>query len=196
MKICSLEGCEKKRAAWGYCQLHYKRMKKTGTTDAPVRPTLADRFWAKVEKTDTCWNWTGSKNRGGYGNIAPAPRSGGSKLSHRVSHEMASGPIPDGMDIDHTCFNHSCVNPDHLRAATRKENMENLPGPTRSSTSGVLGVTWAKAANAWKAQIMHHGKNFHVGQYSTLAEAEAAVIAKRLELFTHNNRDRQQQQAA
>ena len=119
MKLCSLEGCEKKRAGWGLCQLHYKRLKKTGTTDAPVRPTLSERFWSKVEKTDNCWNWTGSKNRTGYGNIRPA-MGGGSKLSHRVSYEMANGTIPDGMDIDHKCHNHACVNPAHLRATSRK----------------------------------------------------------------------------
>jgi hypothetical protein len=190
MKICTVEGCDKKRAGWGMCQMHYKRMKKTGTTDAPVRPTLSERFFSKVEKTDTCWNWTGSKNRAGYGNIAPVPGSGGSKLSHRVSYEMAFGPIPDGMDIDHKCHNHACVNPAHLRATSRKENMENLPGPNRNSTSGVLGVTWSKMQNAWKAQVMHHRKNYNIGYYSTIAEAEAAVIAKRLELFTHNDIDR------
>jgi hypothetical protein len=195
MKTCTLDGCDKQRAGWGYCQRHYKRMKKTGTTDAPVRPTLAERFWAKVEKTETCWNWTGSKNRTGYGNIARTPGSG-SKLSHRVSYEMAYGPIPDGMDIDHMCFNHACVNPAHLRAATRKQNMENLSGPTSKSTSGVLGVTWVEKDKAWRAQVMHNGKNHFLGRYSTLAEAESVVIAKRLELFTHNNLDRQQQQAA
>jgi len=189
MKACAVEGCEKKRAAWGMCQMHYKRVKKHGTTDSPVR-TLAERFWPKVEKTETCWNWTGSKNPSGYGNIAPSPGSGGSKLSHRISYEMANGPIAPGMDIDHICHNTSCVNPAHLRSATRKENMENRPGPTRSSTSGVLGVTWDKASKSWQAQTMHHGKNFFVGHYSTIAEAEAAVIAKRLELFTHNDIDR------
>jgi hypothetical protein len=189
VKICTVEGCEKKRAGWGMCQMHYKRMKKTGTIDSPVRPR-SERFWAKVEKTETCWNWTGYKNRQGYGHIAREPGSAGSKLSHRVSYEMANGPIPEGMDIDHICHNKSCVNPAHLRVATRKENMENRPGPTRSSTSGVLGVTWDKAANAWLAQTMHHCKNYFVGHYSTLAEADAAVVAKRLELFTHNEVDR------
>jgi hypothetical protein len=26
-----------------------------------------ERFWAKVEKTETCWNWTAAKGTGGYG---------------------------------------------------------------------------------------------------------------------------------
>ncbi|HEU5089071.1 MAG TPA: hypothetical protein VFT99_16560, partial [Roseiflexaceae bacterium] len=34
----------------------------------PVRP-LAERFWAKVRKTDTCWLWTAATDHNGYGRI-------------------------------------------------------------------------------------------------------------------------------
>jgi hypothetical protein len=104
---------------------------------------------------------------------------------------MLVGPIPEGLYLDHICHNPPCVNPDHLRPVTQKQNMENHSGPQKNNTSsGVRGVTWFKRDKNWKAQIGHHGKNFHIGYYSTIAEAEAAVIAKRLELFTHNDVDR------
>jgi len=197
MQFCAVEGCDDRIMAKGLCVKHYTRNIRYGTTDLlDRRRSISERFWPKVEKTEGCWNWTGSKDRHGYGRLAGEGKGASPKRSHRVSFELANGPIPNGMDIDHICHNPACVKPDHLRAATRKENMENRSGPQRNSTSGVLGVTWAKKANAWKAQVAHNKKNLHIGYYSTLEEAESAVIAKRLELFTHNDRDRQQQRAA
>jgi hypothetical protein len=88
----------------------------TGRRSTPVEP----RFWAKVNKTETCWLWTGAKDaRRGYGSISVNGRSVG---VHRVSYEMHKGPIPDGLEIDHLCRVRSCVNPDHLRAVTQREN--------------------------------------------------------------------------
>ncbi|MCK4306058.1 MAG: HNH endonuclease [Candidatus Eisenbacteria sp.] len=85
---------------------------------------LAARFWEKVEKSPGCWMWTGNKvsdkpNRG-YERIWA---DGKMKLAHRVSWEMVSGPIPEGMQILHRCDNPSCVRPDHLFMGTRSDNM-------------------------------------------------------------------------
>lgn len=71
-----------------------------------------ERFWKKVEKTETCWIWTGCKSNG-YGNLR---RQGKGFLAHRVSYEMAKGVIPDELVLDHLCRNPACVNPDHLEA--------------------------------------------------------------------------------
>lgn len=99
-----------------------------------IRP----RFWSKVDTSggpDACWPWLGYVMKRGYGQIG-APGRGSSMLyAHRLSYELAHGPIPDGLTIDHTCHNKDlgcvrgfscphrrCVNPAHLEAVSRGEN--------------------------------------------------------------------------
>lgn len=142
-------------------------------------------FWDSVEKTDGCWWWKLYINRGGYGHLN---RQGKIYRAHRFAYEISKGLLADGMDVDHLCHNRACVNPDHLRATTRKQNLENL-GARRGNT-GVRGVHYIKDRGKYLASLRHHGKSIHCGIYWTLQEAEAAVIAKRNELFTHNDADR------
>ena len=70
------------------------------------------RFWAMVEKTDSCWLWQGYRTPKGYGKFNLAPRH--SVRSHRYSYETLVGPIPEGAEITHRCGTRNCVNPDHL----------------------------------------------------------------------------------
>ena len=168
--------------------MHNQRVVRRGTTAEPPRKTLQQRFFEKVEKTDTCWNWTGAEDGRGYGQIRV---DGKSLKSHRLSYEFFNGHIPEGLVIDHKCHNPACVRPDHLRAATQKQNMEHRQGPQKNNkTSGVLGVHWFKPHQKWCAKLSHHGEAIHVGYFTELADAEAAIIAKRIELFTHNDIDR------
>lgn len=82
-----------------------------------MRP-VEDRFWSKVEKTDTCWLWLGARTRGGYGLF----RLKKMRSAHRVVYEMMVGRIPDGYDLDHLCRVRHCVNPAHLEPVTEREN--------------------------------------------------------------------------
>ncbi|UDL14881.1 endonuclease [Arthrobacter phage Sarge] len=149
--------------------------------------TIEDRFWAKVDRTEGCWNWTGSATARGYGRIQI---NGSVKLAHRVSFEMSNGPIAEGLVIDHTCHNHACVNPAHLRACTQKRNLENHSGAYSNSRSGVRGVIWHAKNQKWRVEVGHFGKRVYGGYFDSIADAEAAAVALRNNLFTHNLADR------
>jgi hypothetical protein len=88
------------------------------------------RFWDKVQITDDCWLWQGSRNDKGYGHIRVDRRLHG---AHRVAYELVVGPIPDGLVIDHLCRVRNCVRPDHLETVTNAENL-------RRGLSGILKV--------------------------------------------------------
>ena len=98
------------------------------------RERLLARFWAKVNKTPTCWLWTGSGTLDGYGQLYVDGRK---NYVHRISYEIHVGRVPDGLVLDHLCRVRRCVNPAHLEAVTNRENV--LRGAIPSSTVCVNG---------------------------------------------------------
>ena len=191
---CSAPDCAKDARALGLCWQHYSKQRRANMP-APnpqlKKDKFANRFWSKVDKSGDCWEWTSSKHKLGYGRFA-VTEGGVTRVegAHRVSYELTHGAIPEGLHIDHMCHNEGCVNPSHLRAVTPKQNTENRKGPQVNSTTGVQGVFWVPSHSRYRAVVKHFGKAVIVGEYVTLEEAEAAVIAKRNELFTHNDADR------
>lgn len=89
-----------------------------------MRP-LADRFWEKVDVRgpDECWPWTAGKYKSGYGSIGKGGR-GSNTYAHIVAYELQYGPVPEGLDVLHSCDNPPCCNGRHLRAGTHAENMQ------------------------------------------------------------------------
>src|SRR5688500_4996363 len=77
-------------------------------------------FWAKVDKTSTCWLWTGARHPLGYGHVRYGNRT---SAAHRVAWELINGPIPEGLTLDHLCRVPACVRPDHLEPVTHRENV-------------------------------------------------------------------------
>ena len=84
---------------------------------------IEERFWSQVNKTDTCWLWTGYINPGGYG---IAKSMGRRVKAHRMSYELLVGEIPTGLVLDHLCRNRSCVNPTHLKDVRNAERRKLL----------------------------------------------------------------------
>lgn len=149
--------------------------------------TLEERFWEKVTKTDDCWEWTAYRDICGYGRFRV---DGTTRPAHRIAYELTSGPIERGILIDHICHNPPCVKPEHLRPVTQKQNLEHQVSAMRTSKTGVRGVSYYRSRGTYVGSVRHFKKLHHVGYFPTIAEAEAAVIAKRNELFTHNDADR------
>lgn len=121
--LCSINGCQRPVYARTWCNTHYVRWQKYGDVAVDLRAERrgeATRFWAFVEKTDACWNWTGSKNVSGYGKFWTD--DGRTVRPHRWAYEHAVGPVPEGLQLDHLCRNRGCVRPDHLEAVTGKIN--------------------------------------------------------------------------
>ena len=152
-----------------------------------VTPIQQVRFWSKVTESGSCWQWSAARDPAGYGcvTINKEPHK-----AHRISYEITRGPIPPGAMLDHSCHNRSCVNPEHLRVVTTKQNGEHRSKSNSNSKSGVRGVFWYPNYRRWVARVRHNGRLIHVGYFDTVAEAERAVMAKRNELFTHNDADR------
>lgn len=101
-------------------------------------PTIEERFWERVQKTDRCWLWVGAVNHGGYGDFY---ESAGIKtaasihmLAHRFSWELANGRKKrDGYYICHHCDNPLCVRPDHLFEGSALDNHRDMVAKGRAA---------------------------------------------------------------
>ena len=67
-----------------------------------------------------CWLWLGSKTERGYGRVSVKGRL---RPAHVAVYEFSIGPVSSGLELDHLCRNHSCVNPAHLEPVTHKVNV-------------------------------------------------------------------------
>lgn len=106
------------------------------------------RFHRYVHVTSSgCWIWTGSfytqSGRPTYGQFW----LGGQRTSaHRASYLLHVGPVPDGLDVMHSCDIKACVNPAHLSAGTRRQNLLDgfaaNPGVCAGERNGRARLTW------------------------------------------------------
>lgn len=102
--------------------------------------TLQERFEEKIfYSPDGCWYWTGSLNNMGYGWFGVNRKI---KLAHRVSYSLYRSSIPEGMILMHACDNPACVNPDHLKLGTMKQNTQDMISKGR--TNGPKGTRNSK----------------------------------------------------
>lgn len=73
------------------------------------------------EPNSGCILWLAGTSYSGYGILRIA---GKQYRAHRVAYELAHGPVPDGLVLDHLCRVRSCINPDHLEPVTQLVNVQ------------------------------------------------------------------------
>src|SRR5713101_5307016 len=86
---CLIAGCRRPHLSLGWCATHYMRWYTHGSTDL-VEESDESRFWRQVQKTDSCWLWTGGRTNG-YGRFW---LTGKTVMAHRLAYEWLVGPIP------------------------------------------------------------------------------------------------------
>lgn len=93
-----------------------------------------ERFWAKVNRggADSCWEWTASTFRDGYGQIKIRGRN---LKAHRVAFWLGHGVDPDALLVCHSCDRPSCCNPAHLFLGTPRDNTLDCKAKGRLNTA-------------------------------------------------------------
>jgi len=159
-KQCSIPFCEGVHRAYGYCQKHYKKLVRygdpLGSCGRVEGSTPEERFWKRVNKNgptmphmdSPCWVWTRRATRYGYGQVM---WQGKQSRVHRVAWELMRGEKP-GPLLLHNCDNRRCVNPDHLREGTQKENCRDAIERGRHTCGEKHGMS--KLTNATARQAL------------------------------------------
>ncbi len=141
---CPRSGCTRKPTVWGVCLEHYIEplMPRVAAFKPGARVDPIIRLLGYSDRSggpDACWRWTSTIHpRTGYGDIFA---EGKLQKAHRWAYEYFVGPIPDGLEVDHTCHtkdcptpgngdpHRRCVNPRHLEAVDRSTNVQRSTAP-------------------------------------------------------------------
>ena len=172
--MCSIEECKRLPVARGWCDMHYRRWRRCGnpvfTTRAPVGEPLA--FLGSLVGTDRrdCIEWPYSRNAGGYGRLS----IGGSMVhaSREMCRTVYGEPPTPAHEAAHSCGNGhlGCVNPNHLRWATHKENSGDMIAHG-SSTRGSRHPN----SRLCEADVQHIRGRLEAGQQQCCIAEERAV---------------------
>lgn len=142
---------------------------EAGTLTWRIRDDMPTEMAGKTWNTRFSGKLAGWLSDRGYWTIGIGARK---YRAHRVLWEMANGPIPDGLQIDHIDRNRSNNRLSNLRLATGSENHRNGNIPSNNK-SGVRGVSYDKKLHKWYASIRHGGRTINLGIFASIEDAAA-----------------------
>lgn len=181
MKRCEIEECGRTgKIARGMCTLHYQRWRKAAKADEvhKMYSSPDEAVQHRVKRAGSCLIWTGYINRDGYARFQTPD---GLKMVHRYVWERSKGTIPEGLEVNHTCFNRACINLDHLELVTKSQNAQYRRGAQPNSKSGIRNVH--QRGDGWIVRLKVKQRNRTWGPFETVEEAKEEASRRRLEFF-------------
>lgn len=162
------------RAARGWVKGQPKRYVMGHNNRGNFGNPITSDSWREEDRgfRTPCHIWQRCVQANGYGRTCLQGRV---MYAHRAAWIVANGPIPEGRVIDHECFQPACVNPEHLRLATRAENAQHRSRFPSWASSKHRGVCWVKRLRKWQAFCTIEGRYIDLGRYDS--EEEAAAVA-------------------
>ena len=118
--------------------------------------TPEQRFWAKVDKTVNCWNWTAGTDAFGYGELSINRKKW---RAHRRAWVMVNGAIPNGVCVLHRCDNPACVKPEHLFLGNRLNNAQDRKAKGRNGDKRGVKNPTSKLTEAQVMSIRKDSRN-------------------------------------
>ena len=180
MKTCKVDGCNNKHLAKGYCNKHYRQMRRHGeildrTRFTPNEIVIYDNY-AEIILYD---NQNKEKSRAIIDiddidkvKLYKWGLSGDyvfNKITGTLLHRFIMN-CPEYMVVDHINHNPLDNRKCNLRVCTQDDNMKNQKKRI-NNTSGYTGVYWHKNTNKWIARITVNKKHIYLGCYDNLEEA-------------------------
>lgn len=142
--------------------------------------TLVARFWEKVDKSGSCWLWTGGTIRG-YGQINLGRIDGKQRTvyAHRFAWTITNGAIADALKVCHTCDVPLCVNPSHMFLWTQANNLTDARQKGRL-VDGAHLIRISDDAIAHIQQVYARGNGLALAKQFGISGSSVSRIARNL----------------
>jgi len=144
-------------------------------------------FYRKQETLPNgCQVWTGPKNNAGYGFIGFKPvdpetglasnsRATRMMTAHRLAFMIHNGRLPQQRNVNHTCHNRLCVNPQHLVEGTQRDKLDSMRRDGIRMGGTPLGVKRGSYAH----KQTNHNYKYSEEEIQWVRSAKSKDIAER-----------------
>jgi len=198
MRKCSVINCDEKHKSLGFCNRHYKQMKKFGKIlertnrdtnefiinndicfmilyNIKCEETARVKFYTKYYEQIAGLNLKWHLGSSGY---AESVWCDDYCVYHRITlHgaiiELSGQEVKEDQEIDHKDGDTLNCLDDNLRICSHLQNTKNTKLQI-NNTSGQKGVCWHKRANKWEAYIMNNYKKIPLGLFDNIVDAARA----------------------